>query len=128
MVGVLPERGLIDELNTNQQGVTVPFAVNHLSQHIPWLEGIQRQIRAFRFMAFPRSLWAMWGLLAGSYEESAVAGLMFDAKAADATFAAIGKVLHPKLGEPEARSDRVKKDLRAARSLAAGSYGFIARG
>ena len=27
--------------------------------------------------------WAMWGLLAGSYEDSAVAGLMFDAKAAD---------------------------------------------
>jgi hypothetical protein len=51
-----------------------------------------------------------------------------DAKAAGATYAAIGKVLHPKQDEPEARLDRVKKDLRAARSLAARGYDFIARG
>jgi hypothetical protein len=51
-----------------------------------------------------------------------------DAKAASATYDAIGKVLHPKQDEPEARLDRVKKDLRAARSLAASGYDLIARG
>jgi hypothetical protein len=51
-----------------------------------------------------------------------------DAHAAGATYAVIGEVLHPKLDEPEARLDRVNKDLHRARSVAASGYGFIARG
>jgi hypothetical protein len=51
-----------------------------------------------------------------------------DAKAAGATYGAIGKVLHPRQDELQARLDRVKKDLRAARSLSASGYGFVARG
>jgi hypothetical protein len=55
---------LIETLTANQEGVTAPFATSHLTQHVPWLVDVRRQLRSFRKIAFPHALWAMWGLLA----------------------------------------------------------------
>jgi hypothetical protein len=55
---------LIGEVAALQSQVTSPWALQFLRQHVDWLKDAGRQIPAFRSMAFPGSLWAMWFLLA----------------------------------------------------------------
>jgi hypothetical protein len=57
-------QAILDPVNVHLAGGPSPFMRNHLEYPAIWLTQIQRQILDFRLMAFPRSLWAMWFLLA----------------------------------------------------------------
>ena len=52
------------ELTALQSGISSPWALKFLRQHVDWLKDAGRPIPAFRSMALPGSLWAMWFLLA----------------------------------------------------------------
>jgi hypothetical protein len=57
-------RRLAEEVTALQLRLTSPWALQYLRQHAGWLNNHERELRTFRSMAFPGSLWAMWGLLA----------------------------------------------------------------